>query len=155
MVNGTLWCRYLCPSPFSGYALSSLPLLAQFFDAQTRVQEGFQRVINQVLIDEWNLATSLVFAPIVEGLVYRGPLYLTRRTSHKFLWWLTGAALAIVFGLSHERGGLGLLPLLALGFSSLWLIATTGRFWPSVTLHFLQNFFFSSVLVYQSLWISD
>ena len=34
---------------------------------------------------------------------------------------------------------------------SLWLIATTGRFWPSVALHFLHNFFFSSVLVYQSL----
>ena len=155
MVSGTALCRYLCPSFLAIDLFFALPVLEQLFEAQTWAQEKFQGTIAQVLVDKWNLATTLLFAPIFEELLYRGPLFLTRKVVHQSLWWLIGIALTFVFALSHGRNGLALLPLIALGICSLWLISTTRRFWPSVALHFLHNFFFSSVLVYQSLWASE
>ncbi len=155
MVSGTVLCPYLCSSVFHGDLLFSFPLLEQLFKVQIWVQDKFQGIIDQVLVDKWNLATSLMFAPVFEEFLYRGPLFLTRALAHNPLWWLIGAGLTVVFALSHDRNGLALLPLIVLGICSMWLISTTQRFWPSIALHFLHNFFFSSVLVYQSLWVND
>ena len=155
MVTGTVLCPYLCSSVFHSDPLFSFPLLETVFNIQIWVQGKFQGIVDQVLVDNWKLATTLMFAPVFEELMYRGPLFLTRALTQNPLWWLSGSVLAVVFALSHNRSGLALLPLIVLGMCSLWLISTTQRLWPSVALHFLHNFFFSSVLVYQSLWIND
>lgn len=155
MVSGTVLCPYLCSSVFEGDLFFSFPLLESLFKVQTWAQDKFQGIIEQVMVDKWKLATNLVFAPVLEESMYRGPLFLTRALAHNSLWWLIGAGLTIVFALSHGRNGLALLPLIVLGICSLWLISTTQRFWPSIALHFLHNFFFSSVLAYQSMWVSD
>jgi len=41
------------------------------------------------------------------------------------------------------------------GVATAWLIARTGKFWPSIALHFLYNFFLLSVTVFQSLYWVD
>lgn len=155
IVSGTALCPYLCTSVFSTELFFSFPLLEQLFEAQRWAEEQSQGLADVVFLDPWNMATNLVIAPVYEELVFRGPMFLTKKKSHSSLWWLIGIALSFVFVLGHERNGLALLPLLALSICSLWLIATTYRFWPSVVLHFLHNFFFSSALVYQSLMIGD
>ena len=152
---GTALCPYLCSSVFEAKYSISIPPLEHLFTAQGWVEEKFQGVIALLFIDKWNLATSLAFAPVLEELIYRGPLFLTRRLLQNSLWWLLGIGLSGIFALSHARYGLALMPLFVLGISSQWLIFKTQRFWPSITLHFLYNFFFSSALIYQSLWISD
>ena len=155
IISGTVLCPYLCPSVFEVDFFFSFPLLGQLFQAQIWILEKSQSIIDLILIDRWNIATSLVFAPVFEELMYRGPLFLTRRLANYSMWWLIGLGLSLAFALSHGRTGLVLLPLIILGICSLWLISTTRRFWPSIALHFLHNFFFSSILVYQSLWASD
>lgn len=151
--SGTALCPYLCSSVFEvKYSISPLEHL---FTAQTWMEKKFQGIIALFFIDKWNLFTSLAFAPVIEELIYRGPLLLTRRLLHNSLWWLLGIGLSGIFALSHGRSGLALMPLFVLGICSQWLIFKTHRFWPSISLHFLHNFFFSSVLIYQSLWISD
>lgn len=151
IVSGTKLCPYLCPSVFPTELFFSFPLLEWLFDAQRWMQEELQGIADLLFTDPWNLATSLVVAPVVEELVFRGPMYLTRRLIYGPLWWTVGTGLSILFAFSHGRNGLALLPLFVLGICSLWLIATTHRFWPSIALHSLHNFFFSSVLVYQTL----
>ena len=155
VVSGTALCPYLCSSVFEADPFFDFPIFGQLFEIQAWVLEKLQSITNLVLIDKWSLATSLLFAPLVEELIYRGPLFLTKEILPKSLWWLIGVGLTLVFAISHGRNGLALLPLITLGFCSLWLISTTQRFWPSIVLHFTHNFFFSSVLVYQSLWVSD
>lgn len=155
MVNGTALCPYLCPSIFDVDLTFDFAILQQLFSVQTWLMEKLQDVSNLVLIDKWNLASSLLFAPVLEELIYRGPLFLSKSLLPKTLWWLLGIGLTFVFALSHGRNGLTLLPLVILGVCSLWLISSTQRFWPSIVLHFLHNFFFSSLLVYQSLWVSE
>ncbi len=155
IVSGTALCPYLCSSVLGLDLFFDIPILEQLLEVQTWALEKLQSTTNLFLIDKWSLATSLIFAPLVEELIYRGPLFLTKKILPNSLWWLIGAGLTLVFALSHGRNGLALLPLITLGICSLWLISTTQRFWPSIVLHFTHNFFFSSVLVYQSLWISD
>ena len=154
-VSGTSLCPYLCSSVFEVDLVFFAPFLNTFFETQVWLLEKSQGIVDLVLTDKWRLATSLLFAPVFEELIYRGPLFLTLGMLRRSLWWFTGTVLTLVFALSHGRSGLALLPLMILGICSLWLIATSRRFWPSIVLHFLHNFFFSSVLVYQSLWIND
>jgi membrane protease YdiL (CAAX protease family) len=153
--SDTALCPYLCSSVFGVDLFFSFPLIGQIFQAQIWALEKLQSIIDLILIDRWKIATSFVFAPVFEELMYRGPLFLTKRLANNFLWWLMGVGLSLLFALSHGRSGLALFPLIILGICSLWLISTTRRFWPSIVLHFLHNFFFLSILVYQSLLVSD
>jgi membrane protease YdiL (CAAX protease family) len=155
IISGTALCPYLCSSVFGVDLFFSFPFIGQLFQAQIWILEKLQSIIDLILLDRWKLATSFVFAPVFEELMYRGPLYLTRRVVNIFLWWLMGMVLSLAFALSHGRNGLALFPLIMLGICSLWLISTTHRFWPSIALHFLHNFFFLSILIYQSLSVSD
>ena len=155
IVNDTPLCGYLCPSVFPTELFFFFPSLETLFEAQRWTQEKFQGLVDVLFVDQWNMATSLVFAPIYEELVFRGPMFLARGHIHSYLWWLIGTGLSVAFALSHGRNGLALLPLFVLGVCSLGLIATTNRFWPSIALHFLHNLFFSSVLIYQSQFASD
>jgi len=94
-------------------------------------------------------------APVLEEGLYRGPLYLFRKWSEHPLWWAAALVLTLLFALSHTRAGLALLPLLTLGMASVWLVARTRKFWPSIALHFCYNFFLLSVTVFQSLYWVD
>lgn len=155
IVSGTALCPYLCPSLFPSELFFSFPLLEQLVEAQRWAQGILRDLADSLIADPWNLSTALLIAPVYEEVVFRGPMYLTRRFSRSFLWWLAGIALSLVFALSHGRNGLALVPLFALGICGVWLIATTFRFWPAVALHFLHNFFFSSARVYQSFTFGD
>ena len=155
IISGTALCPYLCPSVFEVDFFFSFPLVGQLFEAQIWILEKSQSIVDLILKDGWKIATTLVFAPVFEELMYRGPLFLSRRLANNSMWWLIGIGLSFAFAFSHGRTGLALFPLIILGVCSLWLISTTRRFWPSIVLHFLHNFFFLSVLVYQSLWVSD
>jgi membrane protease YdiL (CAAX protease family) len=154
-ISGTALCPYLCPSVMGEGLLWHLPFLSDFLLAQTWLKETLQGLLNGLFQDPHRLATTLVVAPIIEEAVYRGPFFLARKHAESLPWWALGLVLSMLFAMSHGRGGLSLFPLVVLGMGSLWLIATTGRFWPSIMLHFLYNFFFSSVSVYQSLWAGD
>jgi membrane protease YdiL (CAAX protease family) len=155
IISGTALCPYLCSSLFGVDIFFSFPLLGQLFQVQIWVLEKLQSIIDLILTDRWKVATSFVFAPVVEELIYRGPLFLSRRVSSNFLWWLMGIGLSVLFALSHGRNGLALFPLISLSICSLWLISNTRHIWPSIMLHFLHNFFFLSILVYQSMMVSD
>ena len=155
MASGTVWCPYLCPSLFPNELFFSFPLFESLFEAHRWIPERSQEFVELFFDDRWNLATSLVFSPVYEEMVFRGPMFLSRRWSGRFLWWLIGILLALVFALSHGRTGLALLPLIVLGICGLWLIVATGRFWPAVALHSLHNFFFTSAYVYHSSLVGD
>lgn len=155
LVSGTALCPYLCPSWLGWDVMEELPVLGGLFTVQTEALAGIQGFVDQVWSDDWKLTTRLLVAPLLEETLYRGPLFLLRRWGHTPLWWIFGLLLSFVFALSHGRSGLAILPLVALGMGSLWLIMTTQRFWPSIVLHLLHNFFFTSAILYQSLWIGD
>ena len=155
LVSGTALCPYLCPSVFGRDVFDIAPGLDQWFEFQAWLQTGLQQLADEINRDPYRLASAWIVAPVLEECVYRGPLYVLRRHAGTPWWWLLGIVLVVLFALSHARTGLALLPLLVLGVCSLALIATTGRFWPSIALHFLQNFFFASVGLFQSLWIAD
>ena len=136
-------------------ALLSHPYLEGLFSAQYWVQERLQALPEMRWNDPYKLATVLIIAPLLEEVIYRGPMFLSRNTAIRPLWWMIGILLSVLFAVSHDRKGLALLPLFVMGICSLWLIASTHRFWPSIGLHFLHNFFFASVVVYQSIWVAD
>jgi len=149
----TFLCEYLCPSVFAKGLLESVPVL----DAVYRLQHAVGRAVQEAIALYWNdpyqVVTFLGFAPVVEEVLYRGPLYVTRTARNGALWWALAFLLTLVFALSHERSGVALLPVGVLGMSAAWLIRVTGRFWPCVALHFLQNLYQLSFTVYQSsLW---
>jgi len=155
LLRDSALCTYLCPSVLGPRFYDVFPPAQHLFAFQAWSQEQLQRLPELLMTDTYKLGTSLLFAPLIEEAIYRGPLYLTRRFADRWAWWTGGVVLAVLFALSHGRGGLILIPLVVLGVCGVWLIASTRRFWPAVALHFLYNFFFSSVQVYQSLWISD
>lgn len=155
LLSDTKWCRYLCPSAFGYQAVGELLGLKQLFSVQQWLTAVPQKLVDKVVADQWGLFTYLVAAPVVEEVIYRGPWYLMRSHSNRPVWWILGLIAVLVFALSHGRSGFALLPLLALGACNLWLLATSERFWPALLLHFLHNFFFVSVMLYQSPWITD
>ena len=151
LVAGTGLCPYLCPSALGG-GLPDQPYLDRIFQVQFWIQERLQALADSGWNDPYKLGRLLVIAPVIEETIYRGPLFLGRNRAKSPWWWLAGLALGVLFALSHDRRGLALLPLVAMGLCSLWLIAATHRFWPSVGLHFLHNAFFTSLDFYQSIW---
>lgn len=155
LVSGTVWCAYLCPSLFEWQLLGDMAGVDALFTAQKWLLALFQGAVDHYVVDPWRLASGLIAAPVVEELIYRGPLYLTRRYARHPAWWLVGLVLIALFVLSHGRNGIALMPLLALGGYNLWLVASTRRLWPAISLHFLYNFIITSVLIYQSLWAAD
>lgn len=155
LIAGTSLCPYLCPSTLAGETLLSYPLIRYVFGMQFWVEETLQSIPGAVFSDPFKLVTVLLVAPVLEEVIYRGPLFLSRKESSSAAWWAVGVLLAVVFSIGHGRGGLALLPLFVMSMGSLWLIAITQRFWPSIALHFLHNFFFASVTVLQSIWAAD
>jgi len=154
-LQGTPACGVLCPSVFGDRGFPLPTSLDWLFGMQISAEEHVQSVFDRVWKDPFLLITGLVAAPIMEESLYRGPLYAFRRWSERGWWWGAALVLSTLFALSHSRAGLSLLPLMFLGIASAWLIARTGKFWPSVGLHFLYNFFVISITVFQSLYAVD
>ena len=155
LLNGTDWCQHLCPTVFGWNYLDPIPVLEYLFIAQEWLQSMSQELADLVFFDQRNLFGVLIAAPVIEEIIYRGPLFLTKSYSKRPAWWLTGLILVIVFALSHGRSGIALMPLLALGSFNLWLVARTQRMWPAVFLHFLHNFIILSFSLYPSIWFGD
>ncbi len=154
-LQGTQICGFFCPSIF-GERGFPLPIsLDWLFDIQVGAEAQLQAVFDRLWNDNYLLITGLIVAPVLEEGLYRGPLYIFRSWSEQPLWWAAGLFLALLFALSHSRSVLSLLPLVTLGLASAWLIARTGKFWPSIALHFCYNFFLLSVTVFQSLYWVD
>jgi membrane protease YdiL (CAAX protease family) len=153
--NGNEWCEFLCPSVFGWNDFTAIPLLEDFFKAQEWLLASSQELADEIFFDERRLFGLLIAAPVIEEMIYRGPVYLTRRYSNQTFWWLCGIALTVVFVLSHEINGIAILPLLVLGVYNLWLVSRTQRLWPAIVLHFLYNFIISSYSIYPTIWAGD
>ena len=153
-LSGTVYCKYICPSTFGREVLSQPELINQFYRLQSAIVDVSQYLPNLLSInDKYQLFSGVVAIPLIEEAIYRGPLYLSRNYSDSPLWWLAGIMLVILFTLSHDRNGLALLPVFVLGLSSCWLIMITRKFWPSLSLHVLYNFYFLSITLYQiTMW---
>lgn len=154
-LQGTPLCGILCPSIFAERGFTLPSTLDWLFGMQVGAEEQVQSVFNRLWNDRFLLLTGLLVAPVLEECLYRGPLYVFRDWAGSAPWWGAALILSAVFALSHSVAGLSLLPLFTLGMASAWLIARSGRFWPSLALHLLYNFFLLSVTVYQSLYWMD
>ncbi len=155
-VNGTVFCQYLCPSAFGREVIDQSVVISQFYQIQSAIVETSQYYLNTLFInDRLNFLSGVIAIPLIEEVIYRGPLYLSRNYSGSLLWWLGGIALVILFTLSHDKNGLALLPVFILGLSSCWLIMTTKKFWPSLTLHFLYNLYFFPITLYQIMMFGE
>jgi len=155
LFNGNEWCEFLCPSVFGWENFTTIPILEQFFQVQEWLLSTSQELADQIILDERKLFGLLIAAPVIEEMIYRGPMYLSKGYSHQTIWWLLGVAWTVVFVLSHEINGIAILPLLALGLYNLWLVSVTQRLWPAIVLHFLYNFIISSYSIYPSIWYGD
>jgi len=153
-LSGTEYCQYLCPSSFGREVFSQPEIINQFYRLQSAIISASQYVLSiQPVNDKHQFLSGVAAIPLIEEVIYRGPLYLTRKHSTSAMWWLASIILVVLFTLSHDRNGLALIPLFALGLSSCWLIMITRKFWPSLSLHVLYNFYFLSISFYQiTLW---
>jgi len=155
LINGTYWCQYLCPSVFGWETITAIPLLEYLFQSQEWLLSSSQALLDRIITDERRLFGLLIAAPVIEEVIYRGPMYLSKKFSNRPVWWIFGAALAVLFSLSHEQYGIALLPLMVMGLYNLWLVSATRRLWPAILLHSLFNFVISSYSIYPSIWFGD
>ena len=155
LVADTFLCPLLCPSLFAGTAPWLPTPLSAWFELERSTGRLLQEFLLADVHDPYRLLPGLLFAPLAEEGLYRGPLYLLRERIRAVPWWAAAVLLAALFALSHQTRGLALLAPMVLGLAAAWLIARTGRFWPCIALHFLFNFLFISIRVYQSLFWAD
>jgi len=153
-LSGTSFYQYVSPSTFGRDVFSQPELVNQFYKIQSAIIDYSEHFLNSLPFnDKHQLMSAVVVIPLIEEVIYRGPLYLSRKHADSPVWWLAGVLLVILFTLSHNRSGIALLPIFVLGLSSSWLIMITGKFWPSLSLHILYNFYFLSITLYQfTLW---
>jgi len=150
LVQGTEWCPVLCVAPFGSRPIDPPAVLDALFRFHRSIVEEAVWYAQIYLDDDFKVVGTLFAAPVVEELIYRGPLFLLRKRIPMAVWWGLAVILCLGFAWSHQRRGLLLLPVIALGMCSAWLILATQRFWPSLTLHFLHNFYFLSIDFFRS-----
>ena len=156
LLQGSPYCEYLCPSLFKREAFILPGFLQSLFELQNSIPETAQDYLNLRWSDPYKLFSTLLVAPLVEEAIYRGPLLLVRKKfAGGLLFWTAAVVLSVLFTLSHDLNGLLLLPILVMGLCSSWLVARSGRFWPSLVFHVLYNFYFLSITIYQTLFWSD
>ena len=155
LLYNTPSCDYLCPSFFGRNVFITPVFLQKVFDFQSSFLQTGQNTLGISGYGRNLLFSSLILAPLIEELMYRGPLFLLRKHLGVFVWWLLAFFLSVLFALSHGIYGVSLLPLVVLGLASSWLIMRTKSFWPCLTLHFLYNFHVVSYPFYQALFWGD
>ena len=142
-------CRYLCPSFLANNSFIFPVFLEKLFELQIWVLHIGQNLLGIDGTYKNLIFSSLIMAPVVEELIYRGPLFLLKNRIGLYLWWFLAVFLSVLFAVGHKCAGLSLLPLIVLGLASAWLVMRTKRFWPSIALHFLYNFQAISLSIYQ------
>lgn len=146
-------CSYLCPSYLSKDAIVFPYLLERWFALQSWLLLVDQNLLGIAGSHKNLIFSNLIMAPLVEELMYRGPLFLLKKWIGFHTWWIMAGFLCVIFVLSHRITGLPILPLIVLGLASSWLVLKTERLWPSIALHFWFNFQAISLPFYQSfLW---
>lgn len=139
-IHNSALCSYLCPNPLAAQHLALPHFLQQGFALQAEFVRGVIAFFAVTDSQASFLLARLVVAPVLEEGIYRGPVYLLKNMKSVYLWYGLAGVLGLLFVLSHHSAGLTYMPLVVLSVGSVWLIARTGRFWPSVLLHFLYNF---------------
>ncbi|MBI2036950.1 MAG: CPBP family intramembrane metalloprotease [Candidatus Liptonbacteria bacterium] len=142
-LSGTFFYRWLFPHPFLGRGFDLPKWLEWFYDREIGANVAIINFVYARVLELWNdmygFSKVFVMAPLLEELEWRGPLFLTRRHAHRG-WWMTAAVVgAALFTLAHNSGLGTLIPVFAVALGSSWLIAKTGRFWPSLVLHAVYN----------------
>jgi len=156
LLQGTVYCKYLCPSLFGRQELLLPEFLNTLFALQNRIPESAGEYLDLYWSDPYRVFPTLLIAPLVEEIVYRGPLVVLRKkVSDARYFWVAAAVLTLLFTLSHDLSGLSLLPIFVMGLCSSWLVFRTRRIWPSLFFHMLYNGYFLSITLYQSLFWSD
>lgn len=138
---GTPFYRFLFPHPFLGRGFD-LPWWFEWFpDRAATLNQAIMNFVYPRLpwTDSYGFSKTFAMVPLLEELEYRGPFWLTRRFSGRRWWRAAGVLGALVFTLAHGSGLGTLIPVFAMALGSTWLIAKTGRFWPSVALHAVYN----------------
>lgn len=142
-LSGTIFYHWLFPHPFNGRGFNLPGWLQWFYDLEIGAGVAVIDFVYVRLLELWNdmygFSKLFVMVPLLEELVWRGPLWLVRRHAHRGWWKAVAVIGAIVFTLSHDVGPGQLIPLFAMSLALAWLIAKTGRFWPSLVLHAVYN----------------
>ena len=142
-LSGGSFYLLLFPSPLVGRGFNLPKWLQWLFDREIGANMAIINFVYLRLLELWNdmygFSKTFVMAPLLEELEWRGPLFLTRRHAHRG-WWRAAAVVgAVLFTLSHDLGIGTLIPVFAVALGSAWLIAKTGRFWPSLVLYAVYN----------------
>lgn len=146
----------LCPSIFGTHSLYVTPtFLVYFYEFQSWLERTAYSVFLDYFDDQLQVCYLLIIAPLVEEILYRGPLFLLRNCLNSKIWWGFAIVLSAIFAHSHGFYGIALLPLFVLGMCCSWLIKDFKSFWPAIMLHFLFNFYTLSFSLYQSLFWGD
>ncbi len=146
----------ISPSFFGSHSLYVTPgFIEWFYDLQSWIALTVNSFVLNFYNDRLHLFLTLFYVPIVEEIIYRGPLFLLKDKLRSSIWWSLACLLSAIFAHSHYLFGLALLPLFSLGICSTWLLKRFHRFWPCIVLHFLYNFYIFSYTLYQSLFWGD
>ncbi len=146
----------ICPAIFGKHSLYVTPIfLEKFYEFHTWIGNTAHSFIHHFFNDPLQVCLTLIIAPVVEEILYRSPLFFLKNNLRNSIYWGLAVVLSAVFAHSHSLYGLALLPLFVLGMCSSWLIKVYERFWPSIVLHFLFNFYTFSFSLYQSLFWGD
>lgn len=82
---------------------------------------------------------KVFLGPLLEEIQFRGPFWILRRHAHTVWWWFIGLAWGMIWVVIHPLGIGELISIFGITIITLWLIKTTGRFWPALLLHMTFN----------------
>lgn len=97
-----------------------------------------------------SLIEFVVFAPILEELVFRGLLFGTLR--RRFSWPVAATASAGMFAVAHGYGIVGLLSVFWSGLLWAWIYERTGSLLPNMLAHAVNNLLVCLSLMYLLRW---
>ncbi|MDP3947392.1 MAG: CPBP family intramembrane metalloprotease [bacterium] len=137
-VQGTWLAIYLAPPALLGRGFELPWWLDRFYNGTVAASEYLREKINFVR-DQYGFADLFVFAPLLEELAYRGPLWLLRRHAKSWWWMALAVLLGAFFALAHTAGPLRVVPVFGVALANAWLIRRTGKLWPAIALHGAYN----------------
>jgi len=83
--------------------------------------------------------TSVILAPILEEIEFRGIIYKIKDTTNNFLKYGLVSLTSIIFGLCHCVPIGFTCIIISMGFLCCWLVLKTKRLWTSIALHSTYN----------------
>ena len=138
--SGSYFSRVYLYTPPVGGRMYALPWWLLIFYEWTIGSTGWiYETIGGYFYDPYYFLRPLVLAPILEELLYRGPLWVLGRHARERWWMLLAVLIGIVFAFGHPRGLGFLVPIFGLGISTAWVIRQTGRLWLAMAFHSVYN----------------